>query len=310
MNDRKLLLSIKPYLGDAVMATPLVEALCLHGYRVTVMTAGFVMPLLRSDRWEVAHRPLQDRREPWHVFRYANELRRERYDASIVLNRSFRAALIPWLARIPERVGHANEGRAFLLSKVVPFHEEQFEAFSDLDLARALGISVVDQRPKLWLSNEERARGAELAENAAVAVQPGARFPEKLLPPAALDGLLTQLRDHEVRAVLLGGKDEVPDAEKLMERFPECLNLVGKTNLRETLGVLSNLRLMAGSDTGVIHLAAGVGCPTVTAFGPTPFEKWSHQVLPHRSMRAPGGKMSELSPELLVKTCLEALEDR
>lgn len=290
------------------MATPLLDALCSAGYHVTVMTAPFVNPLLQKPGWNVDFRPLQNRREPWHVFRYAHELRKERYDVSVVLNRSFRAALIPFLARIAVRIGHANEGRGFLLTQSVPFSESRFEAFADLDLARALNLELNDVRPTLWLSGQERDCGRELADGATVAVQPGARFPEKQLPKPVLHSLMRRLADSGERVVLLGGKEERSDAEALASEFSNVVDLVGRTSLRETLGVLANLRLMAGADTGVIHLAAGVGCPTVTAFGPTPFEKWSHRYPPHRAIRAPGDRMADLDGTEFVEQCWEVLQ--
>jgi ADP-heptose:LPS heptosyltransferase len=70
---------------------------------------------------------------------------------------------------------------------------------------------------------------------------------------------------------------------------------------------MAGLRLMIGADTGAMHLAVGVGCPTVTAFGPTPADKWGHDYAPHRVIRAPGGDMAALEPETLVRASLEAL---
>ncbi|MGV3614997.1 MAG: glycosyltransferase family 9 protein [Fimbriimonas sp.] len=291
------------------MASPLLDALSTRYPRIATLTAPFVQPVLwHPKRWADPF-PLRKDRTPWAVMRHARELRAEGFGTCVLLNRSFRAALVARLAGIPRRVGHATEGRTFLLTHPVPFDEEKFEAYCSLDLARALGIDAPDVRPRLAITEAEIERGRELRADGSVGLQPGARFPEKQLPEAVLVEVARRLQREGRRLVLVGGKEEQSDAERLAAQLTEpVVDLVGRTSLRETLGVLAGLHAMVGADTGVMHLAAGVGCPTVTVFGPTPAQKWGHAYSPHRVLRAPEGKMANISAEAIAAGLSEVLE--
>ena len=61
------------------------------------------------------------------------------------------------------------------------------------------------------------------------------------------------------------------------------------------MAVLAGASVAVGADTGVMHLAVAVGCPTVQAFGPTPVAKWGHAYAPHRILTAPDGCMASLT---------------
>ena len=301
MREERLLLSLKAYLGDAVMATPLVNVLARDYRQVVGLTAPFVQPVLWAPDRPLEFLPSRKIRAPWALIRHAHELRRERFGVTVLLNRSFRAALVARLAGIPRRVGHASEGRQALLTDAVPFDEEKFEAYCSLDLARALGLDAPDERPRLAIADEERRRGDELRKDGAVGLQPGARFPQKQLPADVLLTVARELQRQGRRLVLLGGKEEQEDARLLAEQLDQpVIDLVGRTSLRETLGVLSGLSAAAGADTGVMHLAAGVGCPTVTVFGPTPVKKWGHDYAPHRVLHAYEGQMANVRAEPIL----------
>jgi ADP-heptose:LPS heptosyltransferase len=94
---------------------------------------------------------------------------------------------------------------------------------------------------------------------------------------------------------------------QLAGALDDAVDLAGKCSIRETMGLLAGLRLTAGSDTGVMHLAAGVGCPTLTVFGPNPASKWGHLYPPHRVIEACGGDIKTVSAADLVGAADSAL---
>jgi ADP-heptose:LPS heptosyltransferase len=134
------------------------------------------------------------------------------------------------------------------------------------------------------------------------ATQPGARHEFKRFKLETLLELVPLLKDAGFFPVLVGGPDEVGDAEKLRGAFPELPSLVGKCSLRETLAVLASARLAIGADTGIMHIAAAVGCPTVTVFGPTEFAtRWGHLYAPHQVLQAgPAGMPTVSAQEILA----------
>lgn len=297
---------MKPgYLGDAVMAIPLLDALATYSERITIL-AGPVVQQLLADRCETLEVLTSGLEQGfWGPVRAARLLRSMRPDAVLVLNRSFRSALGAWLGRAPIRAGHRTDARSWLLTHPVPYGDLSPEAECGLELLRSIVGPVPGCRPTLRVTDEERAEGARKCEGATVGYQPGARYASKRLPVDTSAESLRALHAQGVKVVLLGGAEERATAEDVALRAGvPVVNLVGRIALRETMGVLSNLTVMAGADTGLMHVAAALGCPTATVFGPNPPEKWAHRHPPHRILVAPGGDMANISVDTLVAACL------
>lgn len=305
--ERALVWTKPSYLGDAVMATPMLDALAHSCRSRSVLAAPAVRELLQ-DRDALQF--VESGRETgfWGPVRMAMWLRRERPDAVFLLNRSFRSALGAFLGGVPVRVGHTTESRARLLTHPVEYGAHDPEIDCGLGLLRAVGISAESTRPRLGLSDCERELGKKLLAGATVGVQPGARYPEKALPLPISCELVRRLHEAGHQVALVGGSDERESSEAVarVSGVP-LVNLVGLMGLRESMGAAAGLRLLVGADTGFLHVAAAVGCPTVTVFGPNSAKKWGHHYEPHSVLEAPSGEMSRLDPELLVEACERSL---
>lgn len=306
--DRALVLLKPQFLGDAVMACPLIDAACASFEKVAVSCGGLVQQVLwdRRDRVEfLAGRKISGLLP---VLRTARELRREGFGFAFVVNRSFRSALAIRLAGIPTRVGHATEGRGFLLTHRVSYEADRPETESQLDLIRELGLPAFDPRPRLRVDPEEAAAVTMMAPSLQIGIQPGARYPEKQLPLSTLADVANALIADGCKITLFGGDDEVefvPTFQAMLSK--PAADLVGKLEIRHSMAALKRLKLMIGSDTGLMHLAAAVGCPTVTVFGPNPSKKWAHDYPPHRFIQADGGKIRSVDAETVLAAVRESL---
>lgn len=295
--SHRVLVSMKVYLGDAVMTVPTLDALDGAGKEVTLLTAPLVAKALARDRFM----PFEKSRWPWQIAAQARRIRAGGFDACILVNRSVRAALLAKLAKIPVRIGHAVEGRGCLLTHVVPYDPTRFEAASTADLIRPLGIPVVDPIPHLRLTPEEMREGDRLRGDADLAIQPGARYDLKRLPLDALRDAARAWQAEGRRLIMVGGPEERAETDALIAALDRpVVDLVGRCGVRETMAVLAGASVAVGADTGVMHLAVAVGCPTVQAFGPTPTEKWGHAYAPHRVVAAPDGCMASLTARELI----------
>ncbi len=321
--SEKVFVWLKPqFLGDAVMACPMIDSLIDAELHVIVRANPIVQQVL-ADRaakaWFVTGGKISGLRP---VLKAAQELRAENPDAVLLVNRSFRSALAARLAGVPVRIGHATEGRGFLLSHRIPYDEERFEAECYLDLLGPIGVERSVTKPKLSITPEERDLGGRLLHdatipgmgnseslhNATIGVQPGARYPEKQLPLHTLAAIANALQEKGYQIAMLGGPDELDDAARFQQAIGgTAIDLVGKCSIRQSLAVLTHLKLMIGSDTGLMHLAAAVGCPTVTVFGPNPISKWGHRYAPHHPIAAPEGKPANVTAELVIDAALPLL---
>jgi heptosyltransferase-2 len=151
--------------------------------------------------------------------------------------------------------------------------------FYFLGLLKALGGVATFTPPALYLDSGEEDHAAQfLAEvelpghGPWVGLSPGAAYgPAKRWPPerfAALGRALQQ--EFGARLVLLGGKTERPVAEQVKEYLEApVVDLVGRTSLRQALGLLSRFQLLVTNDSGLMHAAAALSVPLVSLFGST-----------------------------------------
>lgn len=310
MFSKGAVILLKGYLGDAVLATPLLAEAARFYEPIWVVTEPAVIEILEGTF--PTHTFLRSRKlsKPVEFLRQASELRALSPEVALVVNRSFRSAFVARVAGIRERVGHATEGRAWLLTGALPYEADRPETECYLDLLRELGHKAGSPPPRLEVAHDSLERARERLDGATIGVQPGARYAGKQWPVSHLAELVDQLAARGHRIAMLGGKDEVEAAAELQGKVARpMVNLVGHCTLKEVMGVLKALRLTIGSDTGLMHIAAGVGCPTVTIFGPNPASKWAHREPPHRAIQAPGEDMAAVSSIEVYDACLEAFPD-
>lgn len=310
MRSEPLLIWLKPgYLGDAVMATPLLDAVSESGQRPFVLAGRLVRELLadRAERLEFLE--ALELGSPSRLLRQAAALKSQSIETTLLVNRSFRSALCARMAGIKTRIGHATEWRGMLLSRRVPYPPLRFEAECYLDLARAAGLDAMTRLPKLTITPAEAEQGRTLAAGAQIGIQPGARYEAKRVPLQVMAKVASELIESGRRVVLIGGPDEVEQAASLAALTGQdgLVDLVGRTSLRQTMGVLGGLSAVVGSDTGVMHVAAALGTPTVTVFGPNPVSKWGHQYAPHQQVLAHGGVMASVKPSEILQSVERAL---
>lgn len=309
MRSERLLISMKDYIGDAVMTEPMLAAVEQLFARVELNVGSPVEEVLWRPGYprHVVRTPRP--RRLWDVVEHARVLRSRSYDVVILVNRSFRSALTARLAGIRSRVGHSTEGRRALLTRATPYDLNRFEALSHFDLAMLAGVESAPRSPRLEATEAEKRRGRVLVEGATVGLQPSARWQGKRLPFEVTVEVARELVASGEKVALLGASEEVETIDRLaVELNAGFVNLGGRTTVRETLGVLTSLRAMVGGDTGLMHLAAATGCPTVTVFGPTCASKWAHDYAPHRVVKAPNGDMTKLQAAEVMEAVREVLK--
>jgi heptosyltransferase-2 len=217
------------------------------------------------------------------MLRMARELRRRNLDAAILFQNAFDAALLAFLAGIPDRAGYATDGRRLLLTRAIPATEEILRlhhAEYYLRLVSEMGIPrPAEPAMRLRVAAEERdAMAARLATLGVPAgarilgINPGATygsakrwFPDRF---ASVADALSE--EWEAAVVLMGSAPEMPlsaEIESSMRRKP--VNLSGRTTVRELMALISHCGFLVTNDSGPMHIAAALGVPLVAIFGPT-----------------------------------------
>ncbi|HSC35644.1 MAG TPA: glycosyltransferase family 9 protein [Thermodesulfobacteriota bacterium] len=194
-------------------------------------------------------------------------------------------AALSYLTRAPERVGFATNERAGLYTRKVPYSHDDYEAFSFLNLVTALTGEEYEfdkARPFLPIPGQHDAVSSAISEfrkgkRAVVGIFTGATVPERRWGANNFADLAEKLSMENIGSVLVGGESEKGDLREFArtrENGP-LLDFIGKTKLNETAAVISELDLFISGDTGLMHIAYGVGTPTLSLFGAGIQKKWA-----------------------------------
>jgi heptosyltransferase-2 len=205
------------------------------------------------------------------------ELREARYDQALVLPRSFKAALVPFFARIPRRTGYRGEFRYGLINdqrvldkRVLTQTVQRFVALghgSDANLPPPI------PPPSLRVDKENQERLlVELGldrNRPVVAMMPGAEYGLAKRWPAGYYGdLAARLAARGFQVWLLGSARDCPVADEVQRTARATLvNLAGRTRLEDVVDLLALARAVVTNDSGLMHVAAAVGTPLVAIYG-------------------------------------------
>ena len=283
--DPRRLLVVQPsWVGDAVMATPALRALRrrLPGAHVSLLLRRNLRPIYRG--LPVADRLLTYRRGA-STARLAGRLRAGRFDAAVLLPGSFRSALLVRAAGVPRRIGYDRDGRGFLLTdKLVPLRDAgRFVPVpavkSYLALAAHLGATPDHERLELAVTGRDEREGAATLRRAGLGdvgrlavLNPGASYGSaKCWPPGYFAKVADTLAGRGWAVALSGGPGEraiLREILKLCRQPVADLPAAGLT-LGGLKAVLRRAGLLLTGDTGPRHMAAALGTPVVTLFGPT-----------------------------------------
>ncbi|HEU5318579.1 MAG TPA: glycosyltransferase family 9 protein [Chloroflexota bacterium] len=288
---RKLLV-IKPAAhGDILFASASITAL-RRGYpraELTLAVGQWFVELAQGipgvDRiFDLGPFGTPGRYGPLEIVRAARRLRAEAFDVAVVLDRSPKVAIAPWLAGIRHRAGIDSSGRGFANTIRVPWDRPRHEVELMLDVVRALGAPV--ENPHLsYVPSEDHLRYADrlmqewdLIGGAPVAVvhpggasNAGMTMPSKRWPAARFAALADRLVvEAGARVVVVGHGTDAPIARQMRVAMKQpSVDLVGQTSIGQLAALLRRADLYVGNDSLPLHLGVAVGTPVIGIFGPT-----------------------------------------
>jgi heptosyltransferase-2 len=264
------------WIGDAVMAEPLLATLAERGEAVTVAALPWVAPVFEamSEVTATVVLPFAHGRLDWGPRRRVAASLRGRFEIAYVLPNSFKAALVPWLARIPRRVGYRSEGRALLLTDGPPKPRGRPPMVPFYGALAGDGFDA-GRRPRLQLPREGIAAVAAahgLQPGAYWTFAPGAEYgPAKRWPGTHYAALARALHARDRAAVvLLGSPGEAALCDDIAAQAGgACVVLAGRASLVDAMALIAGSRGLASNDSGLMHVAAGFGVAQVAVFGST-----------------------------------------
>lgn len=271
------------WVGDMVMAQSLfIELKCQHPESpIDVVAPKWSVALLqRMPEVRTAH--VLDVAHGVFGFKARYQLGKQlrgQYTWAYVLPRSLKAALVPFFARIPNRVGYLGESRYGLLTTIHKLDTDKL----DQTVKRFVNLAHSVDDPAFQLANPklevDTQRQRELlsglglnGSQPAMALLPGAEFgPSKLWPVEHYREAALKLAAQGYQVWLLGSpKDQAIGEQIINDDIADVYNLCGKTTLTDAIDLIALCKGAISNDSGLMHVAAAVGIPVVGLYGPTP----------------------------------------
>jgi heptosyltransferase-2 len=211
----------------------------------------------------------------------ADRLRKENYGTALIMPRTWKSALAPFLAGIPERIGFVGEARFVLLNDLRPGEKKlprMVDRCAALALPRDAALPAALPVPALKIPPTEVAawrsrRGLADETRPVVALAPGAVGPSKRWPSASYAALTRRLLADGFAVWVLGGPDEKALATEIIGDT-DARDLTGR-DLREAILALASASAAVSNDSGLLHVAAAVATPSIGIFGPTSPWHWA-----------------------------------
>ncbi|MDD5492278.1 MAG: lipopolysaccharide heptosyltransferase II [bacterium] len=222
----------------------------------------------------------------YYWLKILRHMRKLRFDLVITsfLDKSFKVALFSWLTGARLRVGYKNRVYGWLYSCQVPIIEKKHEIEYNLDLLRAIRLTIRRANEKVpfiyttpleeELANDFLLKNHVSPKDLLIGVHPGSglsigsakRWPREKFA-LLCDHILTI---PKAKVIVFGGPEERYAAEemaKFMRKKPVII--AGDTDIRMTAALIKRSALFVSNDSGLMHLATAVKTPVLAIFGPT-----------------------------------------
>ena len=290
----KVLIIGPSWVGDMVMSQSLFKRLKEQEpeIEIDVLAPGWCKPIL--ERMPEVRRALEmplghgafDLKTRFQIGR---QLRTEQYDRAYVIPRSAKSALVPFFARIPKRIGWKGEMRYGLLNDIRPnrnafqYMVERLVALAHpkkemIDSSSLGGLSTLPI-PKLTVNQETQQQALhQLAlnlDNPVIGLCPGAEFgPAKQWPTKYYAEVAQHAVKQGYQVWLFGSKKDHATCEEIVqfvgeEQRTKLHNLAGATSLIQAVDLLGACKTVVSNDSGLMHVAAAVGCHVIGIYGST-----------------------------------------
>ena len=270
------------WIGDALLAQPLLARLreARPGERIDALAPPWTAPVFgrMPEIDEVIQVPFNHGEFKLGArWRLGRRLKERGFTRAVVLPNSWKSALVPFFAGIPERIGYVGEARYGLLNVVHKLDEHALPLMSEryAKLAESPGEPPQRPLPRVRLRIDE----ANLIINIGrlgldrsrpvVAMCPGAEYgPAKRWPTRHFAALARELHARGKAIWLFGSQKDRPVAEEIVALTEGlCVNLCGRTNLAAAIDLMSVAQCVVSNDSGLMHVAAALGRPIVALYG-------------------------------------------
>jgi ADP-heptose:LPS heptosyltransferase len=326
--DRVLVIRQHNQMGDMILAIPAFRAIknAWPESRVGVLSSTLNRGVLVNNPY-VDDLYLYDKKKSHGLLPLIRKIRRQKYDLVIVLHTvsfSFTSVALAVLSGARYRVGSTSHelgdsltGSYLNLTLPLPTDDElarMCETEHNLYPLREIGAETDDLGPVI-VPTEENERWAKEFDVehwqpgcVRLAVHPGAGKVENIWPPQNHAAVVNEIaRAAPVGLVVVEGPRDAESVAAFLEACEVDAAVVRGRGIGDVAALLRRADLVVCNDTGVMHVAAAAGATTLAVFGPTDPFRWAPRSPGLSIVRAPGGRLAELTPEQVASRAREII---
>ncbi len=287
IQDSGVLVVAPSWIGDMVMAQSLLKLLRARSpdRPIDVLAPEATLPLVQrmpEVSLGIAMKAGHGELRLGYRKGLGEKLRERGYRRAYVLPNSFKSALVPFFADIPERTGFRGEYRYVLINDMRMLSASRLPRMVDRFVALGVGINdpLPDiEHPRLMVDESNRVKRLEALElqldAPVLGLCPGAEYGDaKQWPGSHFAALADYAVSQGMQVWIFGGPGDQHAATEVIERAsPETRgrvrNLAGRTSILDAVDLLSLCSLVVTNDSGLMHVACAVGCPVAVLYGST-----------------------------------------
>lgn len=258
---KKIIIRLPNWLGDLVMATPVVRGVktALRDVHLTVVCLKAFEELLSCDP-HIDEILTLDKN-------IIKNLKTGNFDLGILLTNSFSSAYHFFRGGVKRRIGFAKDWRSFLLTDPVPYAKELHQEARYKKLLAPLGITASCD-PKIYADKLPALDGE--SRKMRVGISFGAAFgPAKCWPLSRYLNVAKALLKNGDVAVFFFDSSPSPVVQNFCLENEGAVNLTGKTSLKLFASYLKSMDLLLTNDSGPMHLSSALDTDLVAIFGST-----------------------------------------
>ena len=313
LQPKKILIRSTNWIGDAVMTTPAVHSIRNNfpDAEITMLAVPWVADIFSMSP-DVDKLFLYEKK---HLYQgkvkgpltLARDLKPYHFDAAILLQNAFEAALVAKMAGIPIRAGFKRDGRGMLLTHGVTISDairKRHQVHYYQYLLSELGLDIGPDHLRLPLPDDLMSWAKDFVDNLksqgpvasveegqegkpvnsdgsfipVIGFNPGAAFGPAKQWPVEKFAQLAAIISHNYResgcVIMVFGTDVDSKAAQEIKEFSvhtpyHVHDMTGKTDLKQAMALIKCCDAFVTNDSGLMHVAAGLDTPSIAIFGST-----------------------------------------
>ena len=261
------------WIGDSVLAIPFIQSLRIQEQDAEIIiickdwvsgvyenhpAVNDIMPFPKAELTGLAN-----------IIRTGRSLKKLDFDKFYTLTDSFRSAFILWLSGAKHRCGYGAQMRSIFLTDVRPLSRKGIHR-SKKYLNLIGENSKVLHVPEIHLTKSENAWAEKEMEKIDL-INPIALFPFSVASNRNIpsDVLIQWIKKSKNDYLVFGSRNEIEKGERLLDDCSgiSIKSICGKYSLRESIALISVCNYILATDSGLGHLSAAMGLPTISFFG-------------------------------------------